>query len=849
MSYRVLIGGNSIDLFPEQEISISLDYYDNEDPSRIKIPFSFEEKFPYTSHNKSVLQYNAESVLDIGTRSKQDYIIYNGTAIISSGKASIVSVVVNSTEPYFNISFTDKAANFASDLRDLTFADLYNDTFSTTVRTLKLYLEANQDYGQRDIEIPFIDVDNIKKASGYESRQFTTWGIDGKKFGLFPSIRVINFIDRIFTTLGVNYTSKFVDATATWNADDLYMLYPSFLSTSPSDKRPTFLFPFPYNVPINEDQELDPVDITVGAVTTTYSIAKLENYKLTVAETYEPHGPTNYKPEEEDVQHDYGYQHRTSSGVTDYGSENIGYVAYGSAFDAKVGWGGSAGYVTISGLKTCIFSSEYEYENEILPTAIHIDDINDAEFTPYVYIYGGYSGIDAVSFKIPMVDVNGDVLRLTPASAVQPTNNMDDPHIDAGGAAIVTNTFTFADFDAYIDTTQVYRFLGGTRYSISIGLEMSSGSLLVNQVSTKEALTPEGFIPVALNGATPVSLTQVDIRKQRIFGYDWSLLGLKVTNSGNLPAIAPTDLFTFKDSLLNNKSYTPYDLFIEIMQRFGLSLVYDYRQGEQKFILDNMNDVRSNIAIDITDYIDTLKEYEINAAPEKYKDIELNNKDFGGFYDKFDNEIVVGSYKGELNPDGEGSFKIDFKAGLINPPIDTVCGESFFNDPLLIQNGLISVPKAGQIKNAIQEYDKIGLRFFYLRSANYETTLRYPVFRRKNDYKQIIDQNVYNKITTVKLQGRTINGDFSTTDLRFADKNGNTFAAYDYLLDTERFKSNGRAKITFYAAFPNSFFVNGYFFNRKFTLSTGETIVVKSFTDAKMYNQYIYGKVEAIFVD
>ena len=53
MSYRVVIGGNNVDLFPEQEINISLDYYDNEDPSRIKIPFSFEDKFPYTSHNKT----------------------------------------------------------------------------------------------------------------------------------------------------------------------------------------------------------------------------------------------------------------------------------------------------------------------------------------------------------------------------------------------------------------------------------------------------------------------------------------------------------------------------------------------------------------------------------------------------------------------------------------------------------------------------------------------------------------------------------------------------------------------------------------------------------------------------
>ena len=196
-----------------------------------------------------------------------------------------------------------------------------------------------------------------------------------------------------------------------------------------------------------------------------------------------------------------------------------------------------------------------------------------------------------------------------------------------------------------------------------------------------------------------------------------------------------------------------------------------------------------------------------------------------------------------------GDFKLDLKGGLINPINKTVCGQSFFNDPLLTRDGLISTPEAGQIKNQVPEYDKVGLRFFYLRSANNATTLRYPVFRRRNDYGEIIDQNVYKVITTVKLQGRTINGDFSTIDLRFADKNGNTFAAYDYLLETERFRSNGRAKITFYAAFPNSYFVNGYFFNKKFTLSTGETVVVKSFSDAKMHNQYIYGKVEAIFVD
>jgi len=843
MSYRVVIGGNNVDLFPEQEIDISLDYYDNEDPSRIKIPFSFEDKFPYTSHNKSVLEYNASNALDIGTTTRWDYTIYNGTAIISSGKAKITSVVVNSSEPYFNISFTDRAADFVNDLRDLTFADLYNDTFSTTVRTLKTYLEANTDYSGRDIEIPFVDVDNIQKASGYESRQLTTWGIDGKRFGLFPALKVTNFLDRVFDALSFNYTSSFISGTATWDASDLYMLYPSFLSTDEADKRNAFLFPFPYNVPINQDQILDPTEVTVGGQTTTYSYVNIDNYYLSEAETYEPHGPTNYKPEAAEISYDYGFQYRTSTGVADYGSENIGYIAYGSAFDAKVNWANTNGYVTISGLKTAIVSSEYELGGVILPVAVHISSLSDAKFTPYVYIYGGYTGIDAVSFKIPMRDSNGIILSLTPSAKVSPATQ-DDINITL--PVTLNNTLEFNSFDAYIDDEEVFRFLGGTRYSVSIGLELSSGSLETSLYTTVSN-GAGGYAPTSVE--TSYSFSQVDIRKQRIYGYDWSDLGLKVTNAGNIPAITATDNFTFQDSFANNDAYTPYDLFVEVMQRFGLSLIYDYRSGEQKFILDNMNDVRSAVALDISGYVDDLKEYEISAAPEKYKNIELNNKDFGGEYDKFDNEVVVGSYRGELNADGVGDFKLDLKGGLINPINKTVCGQSFFNDPILTRDGLISTPEAGQIKNQVPEYDKVGLRFFYLRSIDNLTTLRYPVFRRRNDYGEIIDQNVYKVITTVKLQGRTINGDFSTIDLRFAGKNGNTFAAYDYLLETERFRSNGRAKITFYAAFPNSYFVNGYFFNRKFTLSTGETVVVKSFSDAKMHNQYIYGKVEAIFVD
>jgi len=87
-------------------------------------------------------------------------------------------------------------------------------------------------------------------------------------------------------------------------------------------------------------------------------------------------------------------------------------------------------------------------------------------------------------------------------------------------------------------------------------------------------------------------------------------------------------------------------------------------------------------------------------------------------------------------------------------------------------------------------------------------------------------------------------------DLRFATRNGVTLDGYDYITNSEKFKAAYESKISFYAAFPVFYFNNGYFFNKKLEISeTGETVVISSFTDARLYDDYVYGKVEAIFVD
>ena len=104
MSYYIVIDNISLDLFPNQDIEISLDYYDSDSPDSIKLPFSYSGKIPFTSKNKQALGYTASTYASIPTTEKS-YTIYEDEDVVSVGKAIISSVVLNSTEPYFQIDF------------------------------------------------------------------------------------------------------------------------------------------------------------------------------------------------------------------------------------------------------------------------------------------------------------------------------------------------------------------------------------------------------------------------------------------------------------------------------------------------------------------------------------------------------------------------------------------------------------------------------------------------------------------------------------------------------------------------------------------------------------------------
>ena len=838
MSYRLRVNNQFLDLFPNQEINIGVDYYDTSNIDAIKIPFTFNADVPYTAKNKTVLGYNDSFGYGGIPLSDYNYEVYSNGDVISSGKARILSVTINSTEPIFSLELKDRVSEFSKLVRELEIGDIYSDSFSTQVRTLNTYLSSNQGYAQRDIEIPFVDFDNIQKTTGYESRQFTAWGTSGKKFGLMPALRVVDFLDRVFSTAGIAYTSKFISGTGSWDPTNLYILYPTYLSGTPVSKRESFLFPFPYNVEKNSNQ-WDGAEVNVGAGVSV----GISNYYLPLKESYEPFGPTNYAVEETVISREYGDQVRKSSGVTDWGDENVGYVSYGSGFNAKFAF--NSGSVTISGLKTCYATSEYvdtANDDAIIPAINKITDLGNAVFTPYVLIYESYNSGSVPKYKIPMVNPNGTPIQLTPTGF---SENTGIDAIPSGSANVDFGTISFPTFTAKLDDTIAYELRGGSTYSCAISVEMVSGSITVDK-----------YIKVLIGSSTLTASLEVedftfvesDAVKKRTFGYDWSVLGIKVDNHSSVPATCPNDNFQFKESLLNNKSIKVYDLVIDIMKRFGLSLVYDYTSGN--VILDNLKDVRLTTGL-FDQYIDSLKPYEISAGIKPPKTLKLLNKENEGLYDKFDNGLPIGSFEGVWNQNGVGEKEIEFITALINPIQKTVCGDEFFTDPVLLNSGLIAIQEIGDIKNELPDYDKTGLRIFYLQENNFATSIRYPVFREYNDYGQRIRQILYKPLGTYELQGYPVNSlTGNQKDLRFMLADGSTADAYDYLVSTERFIANESNKMSFYAAIPDTMFQSGDLYKKKFRFNkTEENFIVNSLTDAKIYDGYVYGKFEVIFVD
>ena len=825
MSYLLVIDGTDADLFPEYEISINFDVYSSETIGELRYPFQFDNKLPYTPTNRGIFA-GYDYTTEFGNLDNElyEFVLYSNGSIVSKGVVSVKSVIVNTSEPYFDCEFNDLSLIFVQGVKQMVMGDIYNsivdgtygDVISETVQTVYDWLTTETNYAGRDIELPYIDFDNSQAKFGYNARQFTAWGLTDKKVGLMPALSVQNFIRRLFGSLGYNYVSKFggteFPTNSSWDTTGLYMIYPSRLLSNTADDKEMSLTPYLDNVYKNKDQDIGD---------NAYNL-----YAYNVGVNYTPYRPTNYNPSNSNNVYDYGtefiYAGNPAAATAD---SRLGFVSYSVGFDGRIRFSGGSTSSTISTFYVCIYSCDYFDGTYTYPYLIEdIGSYNDAYFIPTVVIWEA----EVPKYRIPLKDINGDILQLQ-ASAVQVATNPRD-YVDHPGGHIPNSILRFEGFTGYID--EVREFVASNKYQVSFEMDMTG------------YITAE--IQQAAHGAPfVVDLYDDDITKSRIYDYGYSNLSLQIVTDDVFLAALPSDEFQYKLSLETANTYSPYDMFIEIINRFGLSLVYNY--SDDKFYLDTMEDMRSGLNLSIDQQLDDINAYTIYSAGLPYNKIKLLNKDFGGLYDKFPNDLAVGSYDGIFDTRGSGDLSLQLNSALINPINKTVCGDILEASWDLLERELISEKEAGFITNEIRDYDQIGLRFGYLSSPTYNTNIRYPKFMGINTSGKAVDTLTYQLLANVQMQG--IFGDTgSSGTLRFANRDGVPQAFYNYYTGIDRIAANTRTSMEFNAVIPISWLTNNYHYSRTFEFtSTGEEFVIESM-EGTVYDDVVYATLKIKFL-
>ena len=120
MSYVLKINSVAADLFPNQDLSIEINYYDTTNLDALKIPFSFTSRLPYTTRNNSIFaSYNYNTAYGNLTKNKYSYVVTKDGNTISQGLVRVTSVIVNSTEPYYELEFQKISNTIQYDILDL----------------------------------------------------------------------------------------------------------------------------------------------------------------------------------------------------------------------------------------------------------------------------------------------------------------------------------------------------------------------------------------------------------------------------------------------------------------------------------------------------------------------------------------------------------------------------------------------------------------------------------------------------------------------------------------------------------------------------------------------------------
>lgn len=875
-----------VDLFPDSELEYNVNFYDNLEIDKIKLPFSSNIKIPLTDTNKFSTRFDYNPLTDAKEDFPKEDFYFRLTVFGTSntrieGILNVLSFEYNSSEPYIDVQLNDFVSKYINELKNVQLSEIYdansgtygtyyrqNNTFNTFLFNVAGGGEGgtlNTNPSQRPIIFPYVDfVNDIHGKFGYAARQFTEYGVGLDRAGIVPVFNVKEFIYHLglyLTAEGFStrvdsalFAQNYTEAIPEFEAEKLHFLVPAKLEADKDVNTRNFsVRQSPFWVGTNTN--------LFGKFKTSDPTEE-KDFVTDWFKSNEIFG--NYGPDAEGgaqaVTNNYGVDVTDAAYPEDglFGYER-GYFAPHMSFEADIDFR--------AGVTATIPEVEFEIPVVNEDNMVHtiVVGSSDMEFNVFVGVYE-----DGVMVKkIRVEDTSGTPITLlaSEATAVQGNSEKSSHSSSTGhhyfeddkvGAKYViledpTNykdmlrwNLTDLEQDRWRLPEETITINGESRYGVNYFLEPIDGDL--NVTYTTDVSTHSNYLLANTLVNSDLDATAIKKAITRI-DTNYGQLDIKFTANANFNPYFSNDEYNLKESLENTCTTTAYDVLIGICKRFNCGIFYEYDSDNNKNVLriDPLHIVRSGTQ-NINEYIDDLKSAKVYIGGDKVKNLSLNNKDFGLYYDDEDgDDITIGSTTQEINADGISDLNIDLKTAVY---YRSLCGEESNNE--LNQNYINNIVSEREIAftpNLFTPYQKIGMRFAYVDKPLYRTNIKRPLaiskYQRPNLY--TTTQRIYEDWRVFVFNGRLRHENIEGWNLLAEDEDGNTTNYYTFYTDNEKIKYSNTPTIEFDMVVPTTDLADLDFLLQDFTatLVTQERISVKE-ASGEVYEDYAYLTVKGI---
>lgn len=882
----------SVDLFPNQQLDYDVDFYDSLDVNQIKLPFSSSMKIPLTDLNKSANRFNYNPLTDTQDLfPKNDFYfkitVFGSTNVNIEGILNVKSIEYLSDEPYIDLELNDFVSKYISDLKDTTIAEVYDaDTtsYGTYYRSEHTFSDffnlvaaggergiIGQNPTDRPIIFPYIDFCNdVEGKFGYGARQFTEYGTGMDRAGIVPSFSVKNFLTTIgywLTSQGFNtrvdsklFALNYTEAIPDFEVEKLQMLLPCKLEADQATNTRVFhLNQAPFWTGTNES-----LSGKVGLDNNDKML--VSNYFFNM-ETFGNFGQYTTDPEDPNQtipvtsQTDYGLD-VTNAAYPEgeaFGNER-GYFAPFMSFNADIDWNSGNQSANISLL---------DYEIPILAEDNLVYQLQpqheDSDMTFAIFV-GIYENGELVK-KIRLQDSNGDdiVLDVNDATAVQGYSEKTD---HSGGAASY-HYFEDDDFQDFVvfatsvgtDVKDMLRWnlpnlniqlylpeetieiSGESRYGVNYFVEPIQGNI---QAFVGNAVVAHSGHYDA-SGLADLNYGVSDIRKAITRTEEYGQMDIRITANSNFNPYFDTDRYTIKESLENTCTVTPLEVLTAICKRFGCGIFYEQSGSLNILRVDPLHLVRSG-SQSINNLVDDLKSVKVLLGGDKIKNLSINNKDYGLYYDdEDDNGITIGSTTQEINPDGVSDLEIDLKSSIY---YKSVCGEQLLqaeNENLI--NGIVSSKEVAFTPNLFTKHQDIGIRFAYVDKPLYRCMIKIPHVVNSEHRPNIltVTQRIYLDWQQHIFNGRLRHINIQGFNLMAEDELGDVTDYYSLISANEKIRYSGSPTIEFDMVLQTSELSSLDFFFKTLSCTriNQSDILVKS-AEGEVFEDYAYLTIKGL---